>query len=461
MSGWFPVRGRRTAALVVAIAAAAAPVAPAVAQSYSVSVDGSPLYLSPGPIERGGRVFVPLRGIFERLGAGVVYHTGTINATKGNTNVSLRIGSTQATINNQPQYLDVAPFIVGSTTYVPLRFVAQSLGAVVGYDGQSRNVSIDMRGESAPPPPRPMPPPPAPAPLPALYLSGQQPPPGASVQNRQPVVAAQFSQRVHAGTVRVTIDDVDVSNWTNRTQSGFSMTPRNPLQQGRHTVRVTGTDVHGRGFDRTWWFATTAPANSPVRLRNEQPAPGARVTNRRPQISANFTFPVNAGSVRVVIDVTDVTGWTQKSQTNFSMTPQNPLALGSHTVHVTGRDLNGSPFEREWSFTSIESGPAPVPGKPPLAVTAPLPNQGVTLAFAVKGTTVAHARIKVAIGAQAGGNGNFSGAGVAGAAGNFNVAATISPFAGQQTAIVTVTATNPATGHSTEKQVTVRLAQPR
>jgi hypothetical protein len=53
------------------------------------------------------------------------------------------------------------------------------------------------------------------------------------------------------------------------------------------------------------------------------------------------------------------------------------------------------------------------------------------------------------------------GSGVAGAAGNFNVAATISPFAGQQTAIVTVTATNPATGHSTEKQVTVRLAQPR
>ena len=70
-------------------------------------------------------------------------------------------------------------------------------------------------------------------------------------------------------------------------------------------------------------------------------------------------------------------------------------------------------------------------------------------------------RIKVAIGAQAGGNGNFSGSGVAGAAGNFNVAATISPFAGQQTAIVTVTATTPATGHSTEKQVTVRLAQPR
>ena len=65
------------------------------------------------PIVRAGRVFVPLRGVFERLGASVVYANGQINATGRGRTVSLRIGSTQATVDGQPTTLDVAPFVVG------------------------------------------------------------------------------------------------------------------------------------------------------------------------------------------------------------------------------------------------------------------------------------------------------------------------------------------------------------
>ena len=115
----------------------------AAAQSVTVNVGGQPLYLNPGPIERAGRVFVPLRSIFERLGASVVYQSGTINATRHGQAISLQIGSTQATVNGQMQYLDVAPFIVGATTYVPLRFVAQSFGSNVGYDS-STQVVVDQ-----------------------------------------------------------------------------------------------------------------------------------------------------------------------------------------------------------------------------------------------------------------------------------------------------------------------------
>ena len=58
---------------ILAFAAALALLAvPALAQQVSITVNGQALGLSPGPIEREGRVFVPLRGIFERLGAGVV-----------------------------------------------------------------------------------------------------------------------------------------------------------------------------------------------------------------------------------------------------------------------------------------------------------------------------------------------------------------------------------------------------
>jgi hypothetical protein len=86
------------------------------------------LNLAPAPQERAGRVFVPLRGIFEQLGASVVYQNGIINAQGNGRAVSLRIGSTQATVNGQLQNLDVPPFVVGASTYVPLRFVSQAQG---------------------------------------------------------------------------------------------------------------------------------------------------------------------------------------------------------------------------------------------------------------------------------------------------------------------------------------------
>jgi hypothetical protein len=129
------------AATVLAVLAVATP-----ALAISVTVNGNPITLNPPPIERSGRVFVPLRGVFEQLGASVVYNAGVINATAGSQTVQLTIGSQQATVDGQAQTVDVAPFIVGASTYVPLRFVSQALGATVNYDGANQIVSVVMNG---------------------------------------------------------------------------------------------------------------------------------------------------------------------------------------------------------------------------------------------------------------------------------------------------------------------------
>jgi hypothetical protein len=125
------------AATVLAVLAVVTP-----ALAISVTVNGNPVSLAPPPIERAGRVFVPLRGLFEQLGASVVYANGVINATAGSQTVSLTIGSQQATVDGSPQTVDVAPFIVGASTYVPLRFVSQALGATVNYDGTNQIVAV-------------------------------------------------------------------------------------------------------------------------------------------------------------------------------------------------------------------------------------------------------------------------------------------------------------------------------
>jgi peptide/nickel transport system substrate-binding protein len=130
-----------TAALMVglmALPAAAGPLGLTVTfNKHDVRMDVQPTVVN-------GRTMVPFRAIFEKMGATVGYDaaTQTITATRGGTNVSLRIGSTAATVNGQSRTLDVAPMIVGGRTLVPLRFVGEAFGARVDYDGTDNHVNI-------------------------------------------------------------------------------------------------------------------------------------------------------------------------------------------------------------------------------------------------------------------------------------------------------------------------------
>src|SRR5271165_6435701 len=84
----------------------------AFAQSAAtVVVNGQTVTFDQPPVEQNGRLFVPLRGVFERLGASVVYSNGQIDATSGSTTIQLQVGSTQATVGGQPTTLDAPPFL--------------------------------------------------------------------------------------------------------------------------------------------------------------------------------------------------------------------------------------------------------------------------------------------------------------------------------------------------------------
>jgi len=136
-----------TASALAALAACLAATLPA--DAIGVTVNGSPVDIYPSPIIQDGRVFVPLRGVFEQLGASVVYSNGTIDANGNGRDISLQIGSTQATVNGQPQTVDVAPFIVGASTYVPLRFISEALGDNVEWDDADQIAQIDTGGGGA------------------------------------------------------------------------------------------------------------------------------------------------------------------------------------------------------------------------------------------------------------------------------------------------------------------------
>ena len=110
----------------------------------TVVLDGSVLSFDVPPIIENGRTLVPLRAIFNALGAEVVYDDTikTIIATKAETTIKLTIGSANAYKNNNPITLSVPAKIMNSRTLVPLRFVSESLGAEVNYDGITETITI-------------------------------------------------------------------------------------------------------------------------------------------------------------------------------------------------------------------------------------------------------------------------------------------------------------------------------
>ena len=263
---------------VTAAALIAATATAGLAQSVNVTLNGSPIMLTPAPTERAGRVFVPLRGVFEKLGASVVYEGGVINAQGHGRSVSLKIGSTQATVDGQQQTLDVAPFIIGASTYVPLRFVSQALGASVNYDGANHIVALGTSdGQDRNSPPQAMAPPPQAPPRSALQVGRVLPGRGATVTSRRPEIEAQFTgAQADPNSVHVRLDGVDVTQQSSRSAAGFVFSPPSDLQSMEHTVQVSGKDANGAPFDRSWKFTsgTSAVSNEIMDLR---PADGASV----------------------------------------------------------------------------------------------------------------------------------------------------------------------------------------
>lgn len=112
--------------------------------AVAVSLDGAWLDLDPQPRLVNQRVMVPLRGVFQALGAVVDYDNSTkvINAVRGSSTVNLKIGARQATVNGETVALDVPAQLINGTTYVPLRFVSQALGASVNWVAASKDVEI-------------------------------------------------------------------------------------------------------------------------------------------------------------------------------------------------------------------------------------------------------------------------------------------------------------------------------
>ncbi|MDO4531321.1 MAG: stalk domain-containing protein [Bacillota bacterium] len=118
----------------------------------TVYVDGIQLHFDQPPIIKDDRTLVPMRKIFEALEAEVIWDepSQSVTAIRGDDVILLRIGRAELYKNGAVAYtMPVPAQIVNDRTLVPLRAVAESLGAEVTWDGV--NYVIQIFGESKAP----------------------------------------------------------------------------------------------------------------------------------------------------------------------------------------------------------------------------------------------------------------------------------------------------------------------
>lgn len=104
------------------------------------------LFLNTKPYNDQGTVMVPARFVVERLDADVKWDAAArqvkVTDPLSGSVILLTIDSTTASVNGQAQQLEKAAVLVDSTTYVPVRFVSESLGAKVTWDQEIQMVTI-------------------------------------------------------------------------------------------------------------------------------------------------------------------------------------------------------------------------------------------------------------------------------------------------------------------------------
>src|SRR5665647_2186531 len=131
-----------------ASAAVKVPAPPVTAKTIFIFLDGKKMeFKLQQPANYSGRVLVPLRDIFEALGAKIEWEdsTKTVTAKKNDLIITYKVESLMGNRNNEIIQIPVPGRLVEGTTMIPLRFVGEALGAAVSWDEHSKTVLISSK----------------------------------------------------------------------------------------------------------------------------------------------------------------------------------------------------------------------------------------------------------------------------------------------------------------------------
>ena len=116
-------------------------------EGIRVYLEGSKIDFDVPPQTINDRTMVPIRAIFEAMGANVDWDdiTQTAISTKDSTTVKMTLNSTTEYINDTAYTMDVTPVIINGRTLAPARYVAEAFGYYVNWDEMTQSVLISKK----------------------------------------------------------------------------------------------------------------------------------------------------------------------------------------------------------------------------------------------------------------------------------------------------------------------------
>ena len=116
----------------------------AFASYISVLVNGEEIVFDRGPEVQGDKVMIPFRFVAEKLGAVVAWdgETKTVFTSLGETISTMQIGNTNIFVNDAVISADIAPILPIDRTLVTEEVLEGCLGAEVSWNKEANTVTI-------------------------------------------------------------------------------------------------------------------------------------------------------------------------------------------------------------------------------------------------------------------------------------------------------------------------------
>ena len=112
----------------------------------TITINNKPVVSDVSPMIKNNLLMIPIRVVAESLGANVVWEGKTKTATivRNGIIIKLIIGNQMAYVNGGLRILDTPAFIQSSRTLVPESFISETLKVQVKWNNDTHSVSIDI-----------------------------------------------------------------------------------------------------------------------------------------------------------------------------------------------------------------------------------------------------------------------------------------------------------------------------
>lgn len=119
--------------------------------AVTVYVDNEKIDFEVNPIIENGRTLIPLRGVFEKLGARVDWNKNISEVViKDKSNeIQMILGKSKVMVNGEIRDIEAPTRMINSRTFAPLRFITENLGHDIRWDSGTNSIYI-VKNNSAP-----------------------------------------------------------------------------------------------------------------------------------------------------------------------------------------------------------------------------------------------------------------------------------------------------------------------